>query len=427
MPISQSLDARACAVLGGGASSPVRAGRRVGGAPFFQTRGSGALAYDDAGRAYIDYLMGYGPLLFGYRMPGVERVKQQFEQGVLFGSTHQEEIRLAERIRRHLPSMERLRFTTTGTEAVMSAVRVARAATQRQVIVRFGGNYHGHSDLALLDAGASAETADAGRSGIPPGVAADIRVLKYNDLAALEALLLDEGDHIAAVLVEPIVGNMGLVLPVPGYLEGLIAGAHAVGALVIFDEVITWLRIGLGGAQGRFGLTPDLTTIGKILGGGLPIAAFGGRADVMQYLAPEGPVFTGGTHAAHPLAVTAGHAVLDELEEEPQRYARMNARAVRLAGGLREIFVRRDLGYTVVQLESIVDFKFRAGPAIIDYDQAKESDAAGFARYYHEMRARGILLAPSYNEVMFLSTEHTDAQIDQTIAAADASLAACSL
>ena len=287
MPGLDDLEVRARAVLAGGASSPVRAGRRVGGKPFFQARGSGALAYDDTGRAYIDYLMGYGPLLFGYRMPGVERVKAQYANGVLFGSTHQEEVRLAERIRRHLPSMKLLRFATTGTEAVMGAVRVARAATQRDVLVRFGGNYHGHSDLALLDAGASAETADVQRSGIPNGVAADIRILRYNDSAALQALLDRDGDRIAAVLVEPIVGNMGLVLPRPGFLEELICAAHAVGALVIFDEVITWLRVGLRGAQGLFQLEPDLTTIGKILGGGLPIAAFGGKAEVDAGIGPR--------------------------------------------------------------------------------------------------------------------------------------------
>lgn len=422
MTTSELLDQRACAVLGGGASSPVRAGRRVGGTPFFQSRGSGALAYDQDGRSYVDYLMGYGPLLFGYRVPGAATIQRQFESGVLFGSTHEEEVRLAERIRGHLPSMERLRFTSTGTEAVMGAVRVARAATQRNLVVRFGGNYHGHSDLALLDAGASAETADASRSGIPAGVAADVRVLPYNDLSAFDALLAREGALVAAVLVEPIVGNMGLVQPLPGFLEGLIGSAHAYGALVIFDEVITWLRVGLGGGQGRLGVSPDLTTIGKILGGGLPIAAFGGSADVMRCLAPDGPVFAGGTHAGHPLAVAAGHAVLDELEQRPQLYREMAIRAERLAEGLRAVFARNDLPYTVVQLESIVDFKFRAGPAIRNYDEAKQADASRFARYYHEMRERGILLAPSYNEVMFLSTEHTDAHIDETIAAADASL-----
>jgi glutamate-1-semialdehyde 2,1-aminomutase len=414
---------RAGAVLGGGASSPVRAGRRVGGTPFYQSRGKGALAYDQHGRPYIDYVMGYGPLLFGYRVPGTDTLRRQFDEGVLFGSTCEEEVRLAERIRGHLPSMERLRFTTTGTEAVMGAVRVARAATGRAVVVRFGGNYHGHSDFALLDAGASAETADPGRSGIPEGVASDIRVLHYNDLEQFRELCAREGDRIAAVLVEPVVGNMGLVEPLPGMLAGLIELAHAVGALVIFDEVITWLRLGLSGCQGRFGLRPDLTTIGKILGGGLPIAAFGGSAECMNFLAPNGPVFTGGTHAGNPLSVAAGHAVLNELETRPEQYEYMRTLARMLAEGLREIFARRGIDYTVNQLESIVDFKFRPGPAITNYEQAKEADAARFARYYHSMRKRGVLLAPSYNEVMFLSTEHTEEQIRETLAAADASIA----
>jgi glutamate-1-semialdehyde 2,1-aminomutase len=415
-------EARVNSVLAGGASSPVRAGRRVGGAPFYQARGAGALAFDEAGRAYIDYVMGYGPMLFGYRIPGVERLRRQLDAGALFGSTHAEEVRLAERIRGHLPSMERLRFATTGTEAVMGAVRLARAATGRSTIVRFGGNYHGHSDVALLDAGASAETADAPSSGIPAGIGADLRLLRYNDLDGVGALFAREGSKIAGVLVEPVVGNMGLVQPRTGFLEGMLEIAHAAGALVIFDEIITWLRLGLGGAQGRLGLRPDLTTVGKILGGGLPIAAFGGRPEVMRLLAPDGPVFTGGTHAGNPLAVAAGHAVLDELEESPEGYARMRCLAERLATGLRSIFAERGLAYTVVQLESIVDFKFRPGAAIENYDQAREADAARFARYYHAMREHGVLLAPSFNEVMFLSTEHTAEQVEETLAAADAAL-----
>ncbi len=424
MQTGEELEAQAWAVFGGGASSPVRAGRRVGGVPFFQQAGAGALAYDHTGRAYIDYVMGYGPLLFGYRMPGSERVKAQFDTGVLFGSTHHAEIRLAERIRGHLPSMERLRFTTTGTEAVMGAVRVARAATKRSGLVRFGGNYHGHTDIALLDAGASAETSAPQAAGIPAGVARDVHVLPYNDLPSLEALLACEGEQIAAVLLEPVVGNMGLVLPVPGFLEGVLSAAHAAGALVIFDEVISWLRLGLGGAQGRLGLQPDLTTIGKILGGGLPIAAFGGRADLLACLAPQGPVFTGGTHAGHPLAVAAGHAVLDELEGQPELYDTMRRRAEYLAQGLQRLFTRYGYPYQVVWLESIVDFKFRPGDPIRDYTQAKEAKAEVFARYYHAMRERGILLAPSYNEVMFLSTEHTDAQVEETLRAAEGALLA---
>ena len=249
-----------------------------------------------------------------------------------------------------------------------------------------------------------------------------MRVLTYNNLDDVRELFAREGERIAAVLVEPVVGNMGLVEAESGFLEGVLALAAAGGALVIFDEVITWLRLGVGGAQGRFALRPDLTTVGKILGGGFPIAAFGGRADVMALLAPDGPVFTGGTHAGHPFAVAAAHAVLDELISDATLYPRLDAMARYLADGLRGIFAELELPYTVRQLESIVDFKFRPGPAVRNYVEASQADAQRFARYYHAMRERGILLAPSQNEVMFLSTEHTRAHIDETLAAAGEAL-----
>lgn len=422
MTAGLALEDRAAAALGGGASSPVRTGKRVGGRPFFQSRGEGALAYDEHGRPYIDYLMGYGPLLFGYRMPGRDHILRAFDHGVLFGSTHEAEIRLAERIVRYLPSMERIRFATTGTEAVMGAVRVARAATGRSMVVRFAGNYHGHSDFALLDAGASAETSHAHASGIPEATACDIRVLSYNDLAGFERVLATEGERIAAVLLEPIVGNMGLVEGNPGFLAGVCAGARRCGAVVIIDEVITWLRFGLTGAQGVLRLQPDLTVFGKILGGGIPIAGFGGDAALMARLAPEGAVFTGGTHAGNPLGIAAAHAVLTELEEHPALYDRMREQAQALAEGLRRLFAARDLPYAVLQRESIVDFKFRPGAPVANYLEACEADRDRFARWYHAMRKRGILLAPSVNEVMFLSTEHTREHVEATIAAASGAL-----
>jgi glutamate-1-semialdehyde 2,1-aminomutase len=407
--------------LAGGASSPVRSGWAVGGAPFVQVRGAGAYAYDDAGRRYIDYVMAYGPLLFGHGHPafssGLDEIARR---GAVTGSTHPDELVLAERIRTHLPSMERLRFTTTGSEAVQSAIRVARAFTGRDGVLKFGGNYHGHFDLALQDAGASAHTDRPQRSGIPASVTRDLAVARYNDLADVDAHLARLGDRLAVICVEPIVGNMGIVQPEPGFLEGLRERADARGALLLFDEVITWLRLGLGGAQARVGVRPDLTTIGKILGGGFPIAAFGGRADVMRVLAPDGPCFTGGTHAGNPFAVAVGLRVLDWLEANPGAYAAMDARAARLAAGIRDLFARRALPYAVVQLESIVDFKFRPGPPNRNYDDARAADKALYAAYYHAMRDRGVLLPPSQNEVMFLSTEHRDEDVDDTLAAMDA-------
>ncbi len=402
----------------------MRSGWAVGGAPFVQARGRGAYAFDEAGRRYIDYVMAYGPLLFGHGHPAfASGLDEIAARGAVTGSTHPDEIVLAERVRGHLPAMERLRFTTTGSEAVQGAIRVARAFTGRDAVLKFGGNYHGHFDLALQDAGASAHTDAPQRSGIPAAVTRDLAVARYNDLADVDAHLERLGDRLAVICVEPIVGNMGLVLPEPGFLAGLRARADARGALLLFDEVITWLRLGLGGAQARAGVTPDLTTIGKILGGGFPIAAFGGRADVMRVLAPDGPCFTGGTHAGNPFAVALGLRVLDWLEAHPEAHPQTDARARVLADGIRTIFARRNLPYAVVQLESIVDFAFRAGPPSRNYDDARAADKSAYAAYYHAMRERGVLLPPSQNEVMFLSTEHGDDDVAETLGAIDASLA----
>lgn len=423
MQLQTGLAERAALVLAGGCDSPVRSGWAVGGEPFVQSRGDGAYAYDEDGEAFVDYIMAYGPLLFGYNHPALTQNLDELAQfGPLYGSTHPEEIRLAERIRRYLPAMERMRFVTTGTEAVMSAVRVARAFTGRSLILKFAGNYHGHFDLALLNAGASAHTADARRSGIPEGTMRDVAVARYNDLDSVDRLLADKPGDLAAIVVEPIVGNMGYVTPVDGFLEGLRERADRFGALLLFDEVITWLRLGLGGAQARVRVKPDLTTIGKIMGGGFPIAAFGGRADVMAVLAPAGATFTGGTHAGNPFCVGMAHRVIDLLEAHPEYYSQMDVLGKRLAGGLRALFMERDLPYAVVQHESIVDFKFRPGPSNRNYDDALAADKARYARYYHEMRKRKILLPPSQNEVMFVSTAHSQDDVDRTLGAVAQSL-----
>ena len=414
---------RALGVLAGGCDSPVRSGWGAGAAMFVQASARGAYAYDEAGRRYIDYVMAYGPLLFGHTHPALtERLDELAARGFLWGSTHPEEVRLAERIRTHLLSMERMRFVTTGTEATMSAIRAARAFTGRTRILKFAGNYHGHHDLALLDAGASANTSQAARGGIPEGVARDVLTARYNDLADVDARAGGARGEVAAILVEPIVGNMGLVRPADGFLEGLQERARRWGALLIFDEVITWLRFGLGGAQGRTGIRPDMTTLGKIMGGGAPIAAFGGREDVMAVLAPAGEAFTGGTHGGNPFCVGMAHRVLDLLESEPECYAAMDALARRLASGLRTIFAERGLPYAVVQLESVVDFKFRPGAANRNFDDARAGDKAAYGRYYRAMLDRGILLPPSQNEVMFLSTAHTAADVDETLQAVSESL-----
>ncbi|MBV9148219.1 MAG: aspartate aminotransferase family protein, partial [Candidatus Eremiobacteraeota bacterium] len=378
---------------------------------------------DRFGRRYVDYIMAYGPLLFGHGHAafshGLDRIAQR---GSLFGSTHVDELTLAERIRTHLPSMERIRFTTTGTESVMGAIRVARAFTSRPLIVRFAGNYHGHFDLALYGAGASVAQNGQARGGITSATSAEGIVTRYNDLDALDHAARGRECQIAAIIVEPIAANMGLVEPVAGFLEGLRARADRFGALLIFDEVITWLRLGLGGAQQRLGVRPDLTTVGKILGGGYPIAAFGGRSDVMAELAPLGRTFTGGTHAGSTFSVAMAHRALDLLESHPESYVSMEDRAKELAGGLRAILAVHSLPYNVVQLESIVDFKFRSG-VTRNYDDASGADASAYAAYYHAMRKYGILLPPSQNEVMFLSTAHGAGDIAATLRAVDAALA----
>ena len=390
-----------------------------------QSAGRGAYAFDVDGRAYVDYLMAYGPLLFGHAPPVLTSgLSELAARGTVFGSTSEEEVRLAERIRGHLPSMQRLRFVSTGTEAMMSAVRVARAYTGRGTIARFAGNYHGHFDSALHDAGASANApgGSIGRSGIPAGVMADSIVARYNALGDLDAKLAGRETDLAAIVVEPIVGNMGLVLPQPGFLDGLFARARRYGALVIFDEVITWLRLGLGGAQRESGHRPDLTALGKVMGGGFPLAAFGGRSDVMAALAPEGAAFSGGTYSGNPFSIAMGHRVLDEIERDAYFYLRLDRTAQQLAEGLRRIFSARGLDYAVMQRGSMVDFAFRPGTPVRDYDERSRADRRAFAAYYHAMRERGILLAPSANELMFLSTEHGQREIALTLAAADASL-----
>jgi glutamate-1-semialdehyde 2,1-aminomutase len=417
--------ARARGVLAGGCDSPVRSGWGVGGPMFVQSSASGAHAYDESGKRYIDYIMGYGPLLFGHTHSAlVTGLDELAARGFIWGTTHLEEVRLAERIRSYLPSMERMRFVSTGTEAVMSAVRVSRAFTKRNLILKFAGNYHGHFDLALLNAGASAHTPNAGESGIPEGVMQDVAVARYNDLENVDALLRGREHELAAIMVEPIVGNMGYVTPIVGFLEGLRERARRHGALLVFDEVITWLRFGLRGAQDRAGIAPDITTIGKIMGGGAPIAAFGGRADVMAVLAPDGSTFTGGTHGGNPFSVAMAHRVIDLLEAHPEYYDQMTALAQRLASGIRKIFERTGLPYAVVQHESIVDFKFRPGPPNQNYDDALAADKSKYAAYYHKMLAHGILLPPSQNEVMFVSTAHTNEDIDETVEAIELSLSA---
>lgn len=400
----------------------MRAGAPMGAPPPVIVRASGSRIYDVDGREYIDYLCAYGPVLLGHGHAGVAAaVRSALDDGAVFGATHPEEVRLAERLVGLMPSLERVRFVNTGTEACMSAVRLARAFTRREKIVRFAGNYHGHSDEMIFSAGASSNSAPDLSSGVTEAVRADVIVLPYNDLAAAEAALREQ--PIAALIVEPVAGNMGLVMPADGYLKGLREACFRYGTLLIFDEVITGFRLGLGGAQALYGVRPDLTCIGKTLGGGLPIGAFGGNAEIMAHLAPEGGVFQGGTFSGNPACVAAAHAFLDALEAQPRFHERLDVLAKRLARGAREAIAAAGLEYPVVQLASIVDFAFRPGALPQNYAQAGQADNAAYARYYWATLERGIFLPPSKMEVMFLTGAHTDEDIDRTVDAMRAALA----
>lgn len=403
----------------------MRAGAAVGAPTPIIDQAHGSRVVDIDGREYIDYLCAYGPVLLGHADPRItQRVSEAMADGAVYGATHMEEVRLAERLITLFPSMESLRFVTTGTEACMSAVRLARCVTRREKIIRFDGCYHGHSDEMIFSAGASSASGPTLASGVTGGVVHDVLVLPYNDIFAVDRTLRGRRNEIAAVIVEPVCGNMGLCLPAPNFLEGLRDLCRSFGVILIFDEVITGLRLGTGGAQALYGVRPDITCLGKALGGGLPIAAFGGRGDVMAKLAPQGPVFQGGTFSGNPACVAAAHALLDAVESDPDFYTGLERVSRRLAEGLRAIMADLKLPCPVVQLGSMVDFMFRAGPPHRDMRQAMEADAAVYARYYHAMLERGVLLPPSQLELMFVTAAHGDDDIDATLAAARESLSA---
>lgn len=414
---------RASRALAGGVDSPVRAGRAVGEPTPAIEQGSGARVRDAGGHEYIDYLCAYGPVLLGHGDARIsERVSETLAKGAVFGATHPEEVRLAERLISRFPSMERVRLVNTGTEACMAAVRLARAVTRREKFIRFDGCYHGHSDEMIFSAGASSQSSPTLGSGISAGASHDVLVLPYNDIFAVDRAMRAHRHEIAAIIVEPVCGNMGLCLPVAGFLEGLRDLSRSFGSVLVFDEVITGIRVAPGGAQAVLNIRPDLTCVGKALGGGLPIAAFGGRGDIMAKLAPEGPVFQGGTFSGNPACVAAAHALLDAIEADPAFYERLERAAERLADGLRQIMTRLGLGCPVVQYSSMVDFMFRKGPPHQNMPQARQADSAAYARYYRAMLQRGVLLPPSPLELMFLTAAHTDADIDTTLKAAAESL-----
>jgi glutamate-1-semialdehyde 2,1-aminomutase len=416
---SEDLFARACGLIPGGVDSPVRAFGAVGGTPLFYERGEGAYVWDVDGVRYLDLVQSWGALLFGHaRAEIVEAATAAARDGTSFGAPTEREVELAERIVAALPGVDMVRLVSSGTEATMSAVRLARGVTGRDLVLKFEGCYHGHSD-ALLARGAGSGVATFGIPGSPgvtEGAARDTLVTRFNDLDAAGELFARHGERIAVVIVEPVGANMGAVPPEPGFLEGLRALCDAHGSLLLFDEVITGFRIAYGGAQTAFGVTPDLTTLGKVIGGGFPCAAFGGRRDVMQQLAPLGPVYQAGTLSGNPVAVAGGIAALD-LAKHLDPYPELERVADAITAGLGQTFAARGIASTINRAGSLFSVFFTDAP-VRDFAGAAAADHRQFARFFHHMLANGIALPPSGYELWSLCTAHGDPEIDRVLVAA---------
>jgi glutamate-1-semialdehyde 2,1-aminomutase len=416
--------ARAKELFPGGVNSPVRAYRAVGGTPRFVAEARGARVRDVEGREYLDYVSSWGAILTGHADPAITAaVAAAAAAGTSYGAPAPGEIALAERIRSRMPSLERMRFTSSGTEAVMSAIRLARGATGRTRIVKFAGGYHGHTDALLAEAGSGVATLGLpGSAGVPEAATRDTLVLPYNDPDAVQAAFARFPGEMAAILVEPVAANMGLVLPRPGFLAALREVTAADGALLVFDEVITGFRVAPGGAQERFGIVPDLTCLGKVVGGGLPVGVFGGEAEIMERIAPEGDVYQAGTLSGNPVAMAAGCAVLDRLAD-PKTYERLERTTRRLAEGIRlAIQAGPAAGLASVETMASLLTLFWAPSPPRDYDEARAADGAAFARFFHAMLERGILLPPSPYEAWFLTMAHGEEEIDLTLEAIPSAL-----
>jgi glutamate-1-semialdehyde 2,1-aminomutase len=421
---SEAWFRRAEAVIPGGVNSPVRAYRSVGGTPPFMTRGSGPWIWDEDGNRYVDLVLSYGPLILGHAHPGVgEAIAGAASAGTAFGAPTRGEVELAETITRWIPAVEQVRLVNSGTEATMSAIRLARAATGRAKIVKFDGNYHGHGDSFLVKAGSGALTQGTPDSpGVPEALAALTLVADYNDLGSVEALLRAHGKDVAAVIVEPVAGNVGCILPAEGFLAGLRSLCDRHGALLVFDEVMTGFRVAKGGYQELCGVKPDLTTLGKVIGGGLPVGAYGGRRDLMQRIAPAGPVYQAGTLSGNPLAVAAGIAALRELEAT-SAWDALEDKGAFLEDGLTHVF--RSVGVpAVVQRQGSMLCVYFASKPCTTLAEVMATDRARFKSFFHRMLERGVLLPPSPFECWFLSTAHDSEALDLVLEAARASFRA---
>ncbi|OGA05325.1 MAG: glutamate-1-semialdehyde-2,1-aminomutase [Betaproteobacteria bacterium RIFCSPLOWO2_02_FULL_62_17] len=422
---NQELFDRALKSIPGGVNSPVRAFRAVGGTPKFFVRGEGARVWDADGREYIDYVCSWGPLVMGHAFPpAVQAVIEAARSGLSFGAPTEVEVVMAELLQKLVPSMELVRLVSSGTEATMSAIRLARGFTGRSLIVKFEGCYHGHADSLLVKAGSGALTlGQPSSSGVPPETAQHTLVLDYNDTAALERCFNDMGDRIATVIVEPVAGNMNLVAPQPGFLKNLRELCTRYGAVLIFDEVMTGFRVAPGGAQALFGIRPDLTTLGKVIGGGMPVGAFGGRRDIMEKIAPLGSVYQAGTLSGNPVALAAGLATLRALIK-PGVFEGVAAAARELTAGLTRVAVEQGVVFSAQNVGSMFGLYFRATPPT-SFAEVMQCDKERFNRFFHAMLERGVYLAPSAYEAGFLSASHGNGEIAATLAAAAAAFKLC--
>ena len=423
MDISEQLFERAKKVLPGGVNSPVRAYRAVGMAPRFITRADGAYIYDEDGKRYIDYVCSWGPMILGHNHPVIrEAVERAVQDGLSFGAPTRREVDIAELMVELVPGIEMVRMVNSGTEAVMSALRLARGATGRDKLIKFEGCYHGHSDCMLVNAGSSALAGGHPSSaGVPVGAARDTLTAQFNDLNSVRELLEGNPGQVAAVIVEPVAANMGVVNPAPGFLPGLRQLCDQHGALLIFDEVITGFRLALGGAQEYFGVRADLVTFGKIIGGGMPVGAYCGSRELLEQVAPCGPVYQAGTLSGNPVAMAAGLAQLTYLREHPEIYADLAAKGERLAAGLRSAAAEAGVPVAINQLGSLLS-PFFTPTEVTAFTDAKGSDVGRYARYFQGMLEHGVALAPAQFEAMFVSEAHGDAELDATLAAARAAL-----